>query len=375
MFHLSFLYLIFLTSPLKVIGYIDPGRNVDPTQNWLTKINCATKSHAQNMVGFQLHGQIYYRVTQDIVNGAELLVYYGQEYAKELGINVAKIDFFKGKEDHKEEAWECLGCKSSFSSESSMFIHQDTSPSCIKFAKHNRKLVCKGCKEVFSNGKTLVDHQNDFCFPNCYKKEASGVSNECAICNKVFSKTYNMVCHMRAKHAKMQDFKCPTCGKAFSKKSNLARHIKVAHQMSRPHKCPDCGQSFANSHDMETHRENIHLGINYPCTWTPPPGDFEEHTFSCNKTFSTKSSLQRHIKKVHLWNFYFECQICLDNDDWWGCMQRDRLEIHKKNKHPVEYKEEQAAFIAKHPFQCKSAKCGKRFETEVERLRHQEKLH
>ena len=56
----------------------------------MTKINYATQSYAQIHVGFQLHGQIYYRVTQDIVNGAELLVYYGQEYAKELGINVAR---------------------------------------------------------------------------------------------------------------------------------------------------------------------------------------------------------------------------------------------------------------------------------------------
>ena len=83
---------------LKVVAYIDPGngKSLDPKVHWLTKINCATNSHAQNMVGFQLHGQIYYRVTQDIVNSAELLVYYGQEYAKELGINVKKMDRFKG---------------------------------------------------------------------------------------------------------------------------------------------------------------------------------------------------------------------------------------------------------------------------------------
>ena len=303
------------------------------------------------------------------------MVYYGQEYAKELGINVAKLDFFRGKEDHKEEAWQCPGCNSFFSSQSSMFIHQDTSPTCIKLAQHDRKLVCKGCKEVFSNGKILVDHQNGFCFPNCYRKEASGITNKCAICSKVFSDSTHMVKHMRNIHAKIKDYKCPTCGKAFSQKSHLTRHIKTVHQMSRPHQCPDCGQSFTLAQNMKTHRESVHLGIRYPCTWTPPPGDFEEYTFSCNKTFAEKTHLNNHIKKIHLKNFYFECQICLDKDVWWGCMERRGLESHKKHNHPVEYKEEQDAYLLKHPYECKFSKCRKRFETEVEQLRHQEKLH
>ena len=59
---------------IKIIAYIDPGQSINPTTHWLTKINCATKSYAQNMVGFQHHGQIYYRVTQDIHNGAELQI-------------------------------------------------------------------------------------------------------------------------------------------------------------------------------------------------------------------------------------------------------------------------------------------------------------
>merc|ERR1712110_803866 len=102
--------------------------------------------------------------------------------------------------------------------------------------------------------------------------------------------------------------------------------IKAVHQMSRPHQCPDCGQSFSHAHDMKRHHEAFHLGIRYPCTWTPPPGDFEEHTFSCNKTFTTQIALNLHIKKIHLWNYSFECQICLDKDvcgaAWLGSIWR-----------------------------------------------------
>jgi len=317
------------------------------------------------------------RVTQDIHNGAELLVYYGQEYAKELGINVAKLDYFRGKEDHKEEGWTCPGCNTIFASEQAMFVHQDTSRAscCNKLAKDDRHLVCKGCQEVFTNGKILTDHQTGFCFPNCFNKEAAEDRKKCAVCKKVFFSANNMKIHMRTVHAKMKDCKCPTCGKAFSQKSHLSRHIKAVHQLSRPHKCPDCDQSFTRAHHMRDHQDSVHLGIRYPCTYHPPPGDFEEFTFSCNKILSSKAALKIHITQCHIREHRYECKICLDKDVWWGCMRPCTLELHKKSCHPQEYAAEQEAFLAKHPFVCKFTKCRKRFETEVERSRHQEKLH
>ena len=40
------------------------------------------------MVAFQYRGQIYYRTFKHIYPGTELLVWYGEEYAKELGISL-----------------------------------------------------------------------------------------------------------------------------------------------------------------------------------------------------------------------------------------------------------------------------------------------
>ena len=40
------------------------------------------------MVAFQYKGQIFYRTFKDIYPGSELLVWYGDQYAKELGISV-----------------------------------------------------------------------------------------------------------------------------------------------------------------------------------------------------------------------------------------------------------------------------------------------
>ena len=181
--------------------------------------------------------------------------------------------------------------------------------------------------------------------------------------------------HMSAVHGKMKNFKCQTCGKSFSRKENLTVHIKAIHQMSRPHKCPDCDQSFTEAGIMRKHRESVHLNIRYPCTWTPPSGHFEEFTFSCNETFSRLDSLKRHIRQCHTRQHKYECMICLDKDIWWGCTTPFQLERHKKSQHPEEYRAEQDAYMTKHPYECKYPKCRKRFETEVERQRHQEKLH
>ena len=66
--------------------YLD-GR--DPSKsNWLRFINCARNEEEQNMVAFQYCGQIYYRTFKYIYPGMELLVWYGEEYARELGISV-----------------------------------------------------------------------------------------------------------------------------------------------------------------------------------------------------------------------------------------------------------------------------------------------
>ena len=40
------------------------------------------------MDAFQYYGDIYYRLYKDVNPGVEFLVWYGQEYAKDLGIDV-----------------------------------------------------------------------------------------------------------------------------------------------------------------------------------------------------------------------------------------------------------------------------------------------
>ena len=65
--------------------YID-GQDVSAS-NWMRYVNCARCDSEQNLVAFQYMGNIFYRTITPIKPFEELLVWYGDEYAKELGIS------------------------------------------------------------------------------------------------------------------------------------------------------------------------------------------------------------------------------------------------------------------------------------------------
>ena len=68
----------------RVTHWVD-GR--DPQRsNWLRFINCAESVETQNMTAFQSGGDIYYRTVQAVKPDTELLVWYGDDYASELGL-------------------------------------------------------------------------------------------------------------------------------------------------------------------------------------------------------------------------------------------------------------------------------------------------
>ena len=63
----------------------------DPAiSNWMKFVNCARNDDEQNLLAFQYHGHIYYRTYKNIYPGMELLVWYGVEYAKDLGLSTLR---------------------------------------------------------------------------------------------------------------------------------------------------------------------------------------------------------------------------------------------------------------------------------------------
>uniref|UniRef100_A0A8W8JNH2 Histone-lysine N-methyltransferase PRDM9 n=1 Tax=Magallana gigas TaxID=29159 RepID=A0A8W8JNH2_MAGGI len=87
----------------------------EPMSNWMRYVNCARSESEQNMVAFQHRGQIYYRSFKDISPGTELLVWYGHDYGKELGIFRGEVEIIP-KVLNGEEVFCCPFCRMGFSS-------------------------------------------------------------------------------------------------------------------------------------------------------------------------------------------------------------------------------------------------------------------
>ena len=382
----------------KTAGYIDPGVNPDPQLHWLAKINCPNKTLEQNLVGFQLAGQIYYRATMDIPRGKELLVWYGPTYAEEIGIELDTLDKYTGDEDHTKEAIKCEYCGTGMEGEKVLEEHlgkgDGTMYRCgkkqamemVRMAKSGeRKFVCDVCGKGFKTKCQLTTHgivhskvkvkcdvegcSKSFAGASglSYHKKAvhKGVFHECPECGKRFGDKSNMSRHFKNVHEEENPFKCAKCGLQFGENSNLRVHIKTVHEKIRAFKCDQCGKSFGRANDRKKHIEGVHYNIRYPCTWQ-----------DCPWTTNSKNQVKYHIRRAHTKEWSLECKLCEDQlDIWWGCIHPKEMNNHKVKKHPVEWKEQQEAYVRDHPFICKFKRCLNRYKTKVEKDRHEKKLH
>jgi predicted RNA-binding Zn-ribbon protein involved in translation (DUF1610 family) len=383
----------------KTVGYIDPGMNPDPQLHWMAKINCPSKTQEQNLVGFQLAGQIYYRVIMDIPFGKELLVWYGKSYAEEIGIEVETVDKYTGDEDHTEEALNCDYCGTGMGGEEKLEEHLGKGDNgvfrCgVKQAREmvrmaesgERRFVCKVCGKGFKAKQDLLAHGPSHTKIKAFKcdkegctmsyagaaglfhhKKAvhEGVYYECPECGKRFGRKSAMTLHFKTVHEEEKNYKCDKCGVQFSQKCNLTKHMKTVHEKIRAFKCEQCGKSFGLASVTKDHIESVHSNIRYPCTWQ-----------GCTWTTKQKSRVKFHVRRVHTKEWSWECQLCEDQlDIWWGCIHPHEMDNHRAKKHPVDWEEEQEAYKRDHPFICKYKKCLNRYKTEVEKDRHQIKMH
>lgn len=70
----------------KFSHFLD-GRD-ESQSNWMRFVNCSRCEDEQNLVAYQYRGEIYYRTYKSVSPGKELLVWYGESYAKDLGITI-----------------------------------------------------------------------------------------------------------------------------------------------------------------------------------------------------------------------------------------------------------------------------------------------
>jgi predicted RNA-binding Zn-ribbon protein involved in translation (DUF1610 family) len=199
-----------------------------------------------------------------------------------------------------------------------------------------------------------------------HKKAAhEGVYHECPECGKRFGQKAVMMRHYKVIHKEEKHYKCAKCGLQFGQNVSLTQHIKAVHEKIRAFKCENCKKSFGSIGNRKVHIESVHSHIRYPCTWQ-----------GCTHQAHCKFKLKYHVRRAHTKEWSLECQLCEDQlDIWWGCIHPNEMNRHKAKKHPVEWEEEQEAYRRDHPFICKFKKCLNRYKTEMEKERHQVKLH
>ena len=254
--------------------------------NWLRYVNCARNEEEQNLVAFQFRGRIYYRSYKVINPGDELLVYYGDSYAKQLGIeengtkdaviqvphgggsavkgdSVVRRDFSRTR---KDKPFKCELCPSSFQHKTNLTTHN-------RLHTGEKLFECSDCKKKFTGSLNLTIH---------LRTHTGEKPFECPTCKKKFNHSSSLTTHLRT-HTGEKPFECPTCKKKFNHSSSLTTHLRT-HTGEKPFECPTCEKKFNQSSHL-----TIHLRTH--------TGEKPFECRVCNKMFSDSSDRNKHEKR------------------------------------------------------------------------------
>ena len=147
----------------------------------------------------------------------------------------------------------------------------------------------------------------------------------CSVCGSSFKWPCNLKNHIRFTHNKEKPKTCPICGKKYSKKSLLTLHLRN-HTGEKPYHCNQCLKGFSRTDILRKHLKKHELdgadrtdGITlagFKSEFALDPftcSDSKEFTSQsldsigtkafdcvyCNKTFTRKDNLNKHLKAIH----------------------------------------------------------------------------
>ncbi|CAH2043788.1 unnamed protein product, partial [Iphiclides podalirius] len=214
--------------------------------NWLKFVRSTNYPHDVNVLHSLVSGQIWYKVTREIVSGQELLL------GPRTPLPLQDVLAAAGRENSNVEP----------SSASQTLAEEEE--------REDTEPRCSFCDSPFPNIDVLDRH-----LIQAHAQPAAAF--HCELCNRAYSSRALLLRHRALAHTDIRKYPCENCPK---------RHIRAQHVGARSHACPECGKTFATSSGLKQHT-HIHSSVKpFQCK-------------VCFKAYTQFSNLCRH-KRMHV---------------------------------------------------------------------------